>query len=296
MNIVIFKDLTTDEYIENLESEAKKYTDLWVDMNDENERRFVKEQASIIAGAIKVIERGRIDKKKAFGVGVELEAKRITERLKKANIPFTKLIDDFTEARAVVLAKKKEIQDAKDLAIQIEGDHESAITLDKMRTFEIEDAKRQQIERNEKIASEARKQAEIDAEIARVCAEESEKQLILSEAKAKRDAEKAEKDRIEAKERADKQAKINSERAEKEKAAAAEQATRDEVERQKKEKEKIESEKAKLEADKEHVSKTLRAAKVSLMNICDLNEEKAKEIVLMIAKKEINNVSINYFK
>lgn len=281
MNIVLFKDLTTEEALVEIEKESAKYEGLYVDMYDKEQRKFVKEKASLIGDLLKKVERARIGKNKEFKTQVELEAKSITDRLQTANVPFTTLIDEHKEARAKVLAMKKAAEEASELVIQIKEDEESAITLDKMRTFEIEDAKRQQIERDEQIANESRRQAEIEVERAEERAEQAEKQRILSEAQAKRDAEHAEK-----------QAIINAEQYEIEKVQAAEQARQDEIKHQADEKSKEEAAKRKLEANKKHVGSIRCEIKVHLMKSCKIEEDLAKKIVLSLLKTD--RVTINY--
>lgn len=276
MNIVIFEDLTTESALAAIEAESVKYTDLYVDMDIDKERKFVKGKATLISDILKKLDRARIDKSKEFTVKANAEAESIRERLETANKPFSALIDAHKKKRADQLAKEKEIQEAKDLAIQIEEDHSDAITLDKMKTFEIEEEKRQKIKYEEEMVREATAKAEQEKEEAEERAEQAEKDRILSEAKAKRDAIQAKK---EAEERAEQ---------------AAEQAKQAEIKRQADEKAAQEAKQRKLEANKKHVSAIRKAAKITLMDICNLNEKQAKEIVLAISHGDIKNVTINY--
>lgn len=287
MSVVIFQDLTTDEYLCKIENDAKQYSGLWVDMDDKNQRKFVKDNASLINGLLKKLERARIDKSKEYKAKVEEEAKRIRERLEAANKPLTELIDAHKEKRAKELAEIKAREEAEALKIQIEKDHEEAIMMEKLRVFEIEEEKRKQQERDEQIAKEAAERAEREKIEAEERAEQAERDRILAEAKAKRDAEEAEKRAKEREEKLKRDAEIAAQR-------AAEEAKRKEIQRQAEEKRKAEEEKARLEANKRHVSKICRQSKECFMKNDKIDEALAKEIVSMIAKGEIKNISINY--
>lgn len=281
MQITIFKDLTTEDALQAIEKESLKYEGLYVEMNNKEERKFVKDSAALINNILKKLERARIDKNVERKSEVELEAKSIKERLDVANKPLIDLIDAHKEERVKALAKEKEIQEAKDLIIQIEEDHGDAITLDKMRTFEIQDAIRQQKERDEQIAREASAKAELEKEQAEERAEQAEKDKILAEAKAKRDAEQAEINRLEA----EKQAKIRAEQ-------AAENAKQGEIKRQINLNAVLEEEKAKLEANKKHVGSVLGEIKEHLIKSCKIDEVLAVKIVKALLKTK--RITINY--
>ena len=188
MEIKLLGDVTTEEALQALEAESKTYTGLHVEMENDKERKFVKDKASLIGGILKRLDRARIDKSKEYKINVEEEAARIKLRLEAANEPFQALIDDYKVLRAKQLVEEKALQAAKDLAFQLPLDHEEAITMNKMIDFEKAEAAREAKERDEKIAAEARKQAEIEKEQAEERAELAEKNRILAEAKAKRDA------------------------------------------------------------------------------------------------------------
>ena len=173
-NLVLFSDLTTDEKLAQLEAEGEKYQGLYVDMSDKDQRKFVKEQASFVNDLLKKLDRKRIDLSKQYKAQVEAEAKEIKLRLEKANSPFTALIDEWNEERKRILDEEKRIQAEKELAEQIERDHEEALQLNRLwdlekvereRQREIE--RQQQAEREKQIAEQAAKQALIDAENAR---------------------------------------------------------------------------------------------------------------------------------
>lgn len=292
MNITIFNDLTTEDYLQQLELESEKYAGLYVEMDNKDERKFVKDKALLISNLLKRLDRARIDKSRDYKILVEEEASNIRERLEAANKPFTALIDEYKEKRARILAEKKAREDAEQLAIQIEKDHEDAITLDKIRTFEIEEAIRQQKERDEQIAKEAREQAERDRILAEERAEQAERDRILVEAQAKRDAieaekraiaaaEQAERDRVEA----EKQAQIRAEQ-------AAEQAKQREIERQAQENAAAEEARRKLEANKKHVGAVRGQIKINIMEAAKIDEPTAKKIVLALCK--MSQITINY--
>ena len=281
MSVTIFKELTTEAAISEIEASASEYDGMYVDMNIDKERKFVKGKAALINGILKKLERARIDISADYKAKVELEAKSIKERLETANKPFTNLIEAHKKERAEILAKEKAKQEAIELAAKIEEDHEIAIALDKVRDIEIKEQEQARIEREQQMIKEATEQAERDKIEAQERAEEAEKNRILAEQQAARDAKLA-------KER-EEQAEIK--RLEDIK-KAQEQARQAEIKRQQLEKEKIEAEKAKLEANKKHVGKIRGQIKEHLMSQCRLDEEVAKKVVLSLLKTDL--VTINY--
>ena len=159
MNIALFNDLTTDEYLTQLEEEGKKYEGLYVDMTNAPERKYVKEKAQSINDLLKKLDRARIDLSKDYKAKVEKEASLIKERLESANEPFTLLINEYKAERAKILAEEKKKEDARLLAIQKEDDHEMALLINKTYEFDKTEQLRLQKEHDEKIASEAAAEA-----------------------------------------------------------------------------------------------------------------------------------------
>jgi hypothetical protein len=276
MQVVLFNDITTEDALASLEAEAEKYTGLHVEMENSEERKFVKGKASLIAGILKKLDRARIDKSKEYKLAVEEEAAKIKSRLLGANKPFQDLIDDYKALRAKQLEEEKALQAAKDLAFQLPLDHEEALTMNKLFDFEKSERIRQAKERDERIAAEARRQAEIEKQEAEERAEQAERDRILAEAKAKRDAEQA----AVAAEKAVKQAAID--------------AAKDEQRKQEALKAKAIEEAEKLEANKKHVAKICGQSKKALIETCGIDEPLAKIIIQAIAKKQIRNITINY--
>jgi len=185
-NITIFKEITTNEVLLELEAESKKYEGLHVDMENKEERKFVKDKASLVSGMLKKLDRARIDESKKYKMEVEKEAGDIKERLEIINLPFTALIDAHKAERAKILAEEKAIREAKELAVQIEIDHEDAIQYNKVHAFEKAEEIRLQKERDDKLKAEAIEQATADAF-------EREEQAEL---KRIRDVEQAKQDQI----------------------------------------------------------------------------------------------------
>ncbi|APC46251.1 hypothetical protein [Pseudoalteromonas phage PHS3] len=173
-NLVLFSDLTTDEKLAQLEAEGEKYQGLYVDMAKNEERKFVKDQASFVNDLLKKLDRKRIDLSKQYKAQVEAEAKEIKLRLEKANSPFTALIDEWNAERKRILDEEKRIQAERELTEQIERDHEEALQLNRLWDLESkerearrEGERKAQEEREKQIAEQAAKQALIDAEDAR---------------------------------------------------------------------------------------------------------------------------------
>lgn len=153
--ITIFTDITTESVLLDLETEARSYDGLYVDMDNKDERKYVKDKAALITALLKKLNRARIDKSADYKSLVESEAASIKERLEDANKPFTLLMDEHKEKRAKELAIEKELQEAKDLAYQLPIDHADAIMEDKVRTLEILEAERARIDHEEKLKAEA---------------------------------------------------------------------------------------------------------------------------------------------
>jgi len=139
MNIEIFKELTTEDVLLQLESDGKKYDGLYVDMENAEERKYVKAKASTISGLLKTLDRARIDKSKSYKELVEAEALSIRARLEDANKPFTMLIDEHAKERAKVLALEKAMKAQQEAAEQKLIDWDEALTLDKLWEFEAKD-------------------------------------------------------------------------------------------------------------------------------------------------------------
>lgn len=173
-NLVLFSDLTTDEKLAQLEADGEKYQGLYVDMADKEQRKFVKDQASFVNDLLKKLDRKRIDLSKQYKLQVEAEAKEVKSRLEKANSPFTALIDEWNAERKRILDEEKRVQAEKELAEQIESDHEEALQLNRLWDLESKERESQrekerqaQTDREKQIAEQAVRQALIDTENAR---------------------------------------------------------------------------------------------------------------------------------
>ena len=304
MEVSIFNEITTNEILVDLEAEAKKYEGLYVDMDNKEERKYVKDKAVLISSLLKTLDRARIDKSKDYKILVESEAANIKGRLEEANKPFTLLIDEHKEKRAKELAKIKEIEDRKALAEQIEADHDSAIMEDKVRTFEKAEAEKALAELAEAQKAEVERLAKVAAELAAQelinKAELDKKEAEAAQAKAKLQAEESERLRIEAVEQQKIAAKLAEERRiEAEKLAiqgvaqAAENARLSEVERQKQEDAQALAEQKKREANKKHKGLINRGIVDVLVN-SGISEEDAKMVVTLAAKMKLPNLTINY--
>ena len=159
MNVTLFKDLTTDERLTELESAAEEYNGLYVEMEHPEQRKYVKGKAADIKSIIKAVNVFRVKYAKDYRLLVEAEAASIIARLEKANEPFTLLIDDYDTARKVILDAEKASKLAIENAAQKELDHEFAILLDKSYLADKLAAENAQAERDEAIRVEAANRA-----------------------------------------------------------------------------------------------------------------------------------------
>lgn len=190
MSVVIFKDVTQEDILVKLEANGKKYEGLYVDMNNKEERKYVKDQASTIKDMLKKLDRARIDKSKDYKTKVEAEAKSIRERLEEANKPFTLLIDEYNEERAKILAAEKAEKQAKEDALQLLADHELAILMNEKFDLEFEQREAEKARLEQARLDEIERQKQEAAEQARreeVARQEAEKKRE-EEAKARREA------------------------------------------------------------------------------------------------------------
>ncbi|MBG7617472.1 MAG: hypothetical protein IZT57_03790 [Chloroflexi bacterium] len=161
MNVTLFKDLTTDEHLTELEANAEEYNGLYVDMEVSEQRKYVKGKAADIKDIIKRVNSARIKKSKDYRLLVETEASSIIARLEKANEPFTLLIEDYDAARKVILDAEKASKLAIEAAAQKVVDHEYAILLDKSYLADKLEAERLQFEHDEKIRVNAEENARL---------------------------------------------------------------------------------------------------------------------------------------
>jgi len=188
MGIELFKAITTEEHLVALEKEAITYQELWVDMEDADSRKFVKEKASLVSSMLKKVDRTRIDITREFKVKVDKEAESITSRLNEVNRPFTLLIDEHKAERQKVLDAEKTVQAAKDLIIQIANDHDEAILFNKVFAFERAEQIRIQAERDDLIRKEASEQATQRAEqVALEAIERADSERRMTALKAEQD-------------------------------------------------------------------------------------------------------------
>ena len=302
--IKIFKSVTTEEAILELEEESKKYEGLYVDMDNAPERKYVKDKSVLITGLLKKLDRARVDESKNYKLLVEAEAANIKERLEEANKPFTLLIDEHKEKRAKELAIEKKMQEQRELAILKESDHEAAIMEDKVRTFEMEAEKAEKAKalaaENERISRLAKEQAEREAQDAVDRAEREAVEAGEREELARKQTEESERLRLEAFEQQKIDAKIAEERrieAERQAKIAAEQAAEDarfaEIERQKEEAKRIQHERDMREADKNH-KKGINNEILDVLVSNGLSKEDAKKVVTLAAQKKLPNLTINY--
>lgn len=176
MEIVIFKELTTNDYLVELQVEAEKYTGLYVDMDNAPERKYVKDKANDIKQLLKKIDRKRIDASKEFKLSVEKEAADIIEKLKTANEPFTLLIDAYAAERAKILSEEKRTNDELVAALQLEDDHEDAISLNRLFDLESGERARLKVEHEKQLIIEREEYAKEQVEKA------AANQILINEA------------------------------------------------------------------------------------------------------------------
>jgi colicin import membrane protein len=179
MEIEIFKAITTEGVVASIEENSEKYhKGFFADMNDRPQRVLVNASAKDIGDIIKQVERARIDISKANKIAVDKEAVQIIDRLKKANEPFTVLIDEYKAEHKKVLDAEKEHKATLELIAKIESDHEFGLLMNK--TFEYD--REQERLSQEKVSEDVRIEAERVAEAKlKMIAESKERMRVASE-------------------------------------------------------------------------------------------------------------------
>lgn len=189
--LTIFNKITTAQVLSDFASIGDSYTDLYVDMNDTEQRRFVKGKAAEITGLLKKLDRARIDKTKESKAEIDAEFKIICDSLNMSNKPFTDLIDEYKAERKRILDEEKRIQAEKDAYYQMGIDHADAIDLNKLFDLEAEKRERERKENEAKLLAEAEEKRLKDVEQAKID-ERNKAQAIIQQAadeKAKREAD-----------------------------------------------------------------------------------------------------------
>jgi hypothetical protein len=151
----VFESSITEEKLQYIEKVSKEYDGIEGDMDNNDLRKFIKSKSSEVTDIRKRLEAARISINKANVLTVNSEASRIDDRLALANKPFSQLIDDHKIKRDKILADKKARQDAKDLAFEIERDHDYALLMDAQVMRDKADAIQAQIDRDAIIATQA---------------------------------------------------------------------------------------------------------------------------------------------
>tara|TARA_R110000851_G_C13025402_1_gene560576 strand:- start:42 stop:1001 length:960 start_codon:yes stop_codon:yes gene_type:complete len=200
------------------------------------------------------------------------------------------------EEAANLLAKKKDADQEIAILLDNEFNREAAAVLAKQEADKIA------YENQLKAEAVELEKANALVETARIAAEslERERQAIQREADLKAEARQAEERAIREKEFAMKreqaqieQAKLDAENAEKRRIADIETANQMNAERQQAEIERLALEQRIKAADKEH-SRSVNNEIVQYLLSTGITEAQAQQIVVMIAKRQVPNVSISY--
>ena len=150
-----YREVTTEAILVDLEADAQKHVGLWVDMSNAPERKYVKDKAALGKALIKKLDRSRIDQTSAYKLMLDTEAETIRLRLEDIISPYTVLINLYADEQKVIRDKAKARQDAKDLAFEIERDHDYALLMDAQVMRDKADAIQAQADRDEIIATQA---------------------------------------------------------------------------------------------------------------------------------------------
>jgi hypothetical protein len=150
-----YREVTTEAILVELEADAQKHVGLWVDMNNSQERKYVKDKAALGKSLIKKLDRSRIDQSAAHKLMLDNEAETIRLRLEDIISPYTVLINLHADEQKVIRDKAKARQDAIDLAFEIERDHDYALLMDAQVMRDKAYAIQAQMDRDAIIATQA---------------------------------------------------------------------------------------------------------------------------------------------
>lgn len=181
------------------------------------------------------------------------------------------------EALTAQLAKREKFEAEQAELAKLRAESEERAQKDREEAIRKEAAERATREAEEKAQRERDAQAQ-KVRDDQLAAERRELELKLQ-------AEKAERERVEANQRA--------EQAERDSAARAEESAKAERQRQADEQAEQQRQAAARQADTAHKSQVLKAAKDAFIGM-NISEELAKAIVLKIARGEVPNVTINF--
>lgn len=284
--IAIFKELTTEDALKEIEAGAEKRTGLYVDMNDAESRKYVKTEASFISGIRKKLDTARIFKTKKSKQDIDAEFKMIDDRLIAANLCYSTLIDEHKAERKAILDQEKAAKQARLDAAQFESDHEIGLILNEKFERDLVDAEKERIAHEERLKEEGAKQARIEAENKAKADTERlkrEKQYAIDrEIEATAKAKQAIED-----------AKLLAERTEETRLRDIEYAKQQEIKRQEDELKRIADEKAKREANKKYIHKIKCEILDDLMS-ADVPEVYARNAVRALFLRKIRHVSVDF--
>jgi len=176
MNIIKYKEITTEEHLVAIAKESESYNGLYVDMNIPEQRKYVKQKAATIKYMLKEVDHLRISNNKSDTLGNNAAAKYISDSLQKSNDNFTLLIDDYNAERKLVLDAEKQCKADIEAAVNKENDHEYAILLDKSYLADKLAAEKAQAEHDEAIRVDATNRASDAAKRAQEVTDEAIKQ------------------------------------------------------------------------------------------------------------------------
>ena len=158
-----YKEVTTEAVLLDLEADAKKHIGLWVDMNNSQERKYVKDKAALGKSLLKKLDRSRIDQKAAHGIMLDTEADTLALRIKDIISPYTILIDLHADEQKEIRDKAKAREEAKNTAFEKERDHEFALLMDDRVMSEKKEAEEARFVYESNLKKEAAAKAVLEA-------------------------------------------------------------------------------------------------------------------------------------
>lgn len=197
--VALFKGTITSEVLATYAEKAAGLSGLYMDLEDPEQRKHVKEKAKEIKEIIDTLDKERKLKKANFNTALQKEFDAIVGSLAKSNSAYTLLLDEYNAKRKAQLAEEKRLLKEEQDAQQKLLDHEQAINDNEF--FDLK--KREQVI----LAKEAAQKAKDDAiEEGKRLAQQAIEDAENAKKRAEQQAAQAIKDAEDAKIRAEKQA------------------------------------------------------------------------------------------
>ena len=301
-----------DEFIDNLiKNIREKASSVVGDLNKAAGRKvYISMAATVRSTKVMIDDAGKelVAEMKKRPALVDASRRKVREALDELAVEIRKPVTDWEAEQERLKSEEEAKRQAEALEKQVESDHEIALLLNEKFDREVAEkkaeAERQRIAHEEELKRQAAEQARIEAEqkakaeLEAAARREAEAQAAKerAEREAKEAAELAERQRVEAQQKAERE-KQEAIAAEQRKAQEAADKVRREAEAKETarlaEEKRVADEAAKRAADVEH-RKTVNNQALADLVAAGVPEDCAKKCITAIAKGEVSAIRITY--